>query len=127
MGDAVVAMRPAQSPDAMAVLVVGKIAARKRHNGRVHTEVRLKAPDEYTRPGVLTIGSDQPIGAVGEVVSVNCVLNGYYGGKMTRTDRQTGEVEEWFPVRMTLDAVDFAAPEEPSQQAGSRQGRPGSF
>lgn len=126
MGDAVVAMRPTDLSDALAVTVRGKIAARKRHNGRVHTEVRLKAPDEYTRPGVVTIGSDQPIGNVGEVVTVNCVLNGYYGGKMTRTDRQTGEVEEWFPVRMTLDAVDFASVGD-APQPGGRQGRPGHF
>lgn len=126
MADSVVAMRQADAPDVMAVLVQGKIANRKRHNGRVHTEVRLKAVDEYTRPGVVTVGSDQPIGAVGDIVSVNCALSGYYGGKMTRRDQHTGEVEEWFPVRMTLDAIDFADGDNRSAQSG-RSSRPGSF
>jgi hypothetical protein len=126
MADSVVAMRQADAPAAMAVFVTGKIANRKRHNGRVHTEIRLKAPDEYTRPGVVTVGSDLPIGAVGEIVTdLHCVLSGYYGGKMTRRDQHTGEIEEWFPVRMVLDAPEFASDREPAQ--AGRTPRPGSF
>jgi len=127
MVDSVVAMRPAELPEALAVSVTGKIHERRKHNDSIYTTVRLKAVDDYTKPQVLNIVSDLPIGAVGEVVTVNCSLGGQYGKPVEDRDRHTGEIRDvFYPVRMWLRATDFSKTGS-DRAATPRQQRAGSF
>lgn len=59
------------------VVVVGRIVSRRRsEGGRWYTQIQTPAPDEYSHPAFLDVGSAAKLGDPGEEVRVVCNLAG---------------------------------------------------
>lgn len=90
----------------MQVLVIGKVDAIRRYDGKTYTRVLTPAADAYSRPQVLEIRADRKIGERGEEISVPCQLGGFTRKPFRVTDKDTGETSMVTPVDMTLDAAE---------------------
>jgi hypothetical protein len=90
----------------MEVVIMGRVDARRRHDGTHYTRVLTPAPDAYSRPQVVEIRSKQSIGQKDEEITVHCKLGGYTRKAFRSTDKETGETTMVTPVDMTLDAVE---------------------
>jgi hypothetical protein len=92
----------------MRVLIVGRIEARKRFDGKSYTQVMTPAPDAYSRPQLVEIRSKAAIGDKGEEVSLSCTLGGFQRKAYETKDKTTGEIVKVVPVELTLDLVESA-------------------
>ncbi len=90
----------------MQVLVKGRVDARRRYEKTVYTRVVTPAADPYSRPQTLEVRSAQPVGSVGDLVSLVCVVGGFSRKPYRITDRETGETQTIVPVDITLDVVE---------------------
>jgi hypothetical protein len=88
------------------VYVMGRVEAVRRHDGRVYTRVLQPASDAFSRPASNEIISKSSIGAVGEVVTVLCRLEGYTKKPFSVTDQNTGEVRRVVQCENLLVAVE---------------------
>lgn len=90
----------------MQVLVMGRIAHSKFHDGVHYTQVTTPAADMYSRPQMVEIRSKRKLGQKLEVVSITATLGGYRRKAYEAKDKTTGEVVMVFPVEHTLDLVE---------------------
>ncbi|MEO8023868.1 single-stranded DNA-binding protein [Polaromonas sp.] len=90
----------------MEVSIRGKIEAARRHEKKHYTRLVTPAADEYSRPQTVEIRSNNRVGQMGDLVSVDCKLGGYTRKPFKSTDKETGEISMVTPVDMTLDAIE---------------------
>ena len=88
------------------VVIAGRIEALRRHDGRVYTRVLQPAADAYSRPASKEIISKVSLGAVGDVISQLCKVEGYTRKPFTVTDSQTGEQRRVVQCENLLVAVE---------------------
>ena len=97
---------PVQKQTPMEVLIKGRVEQRQRWEGKYITRVITPAQDAYSKPQIVSIRSKQPIGAVGDELTITCKLGGYTRKPYKSTDKESGDITYVTPVDMTLDAVE---------------------
>lgn len=83
----------------------GKIESVRHHGGNIYTRVIAPADDPYSRPDVVEVRSKTPVGAVGQMVTLECVLHGYVRKPYRVTDAQTGEIRVVVPVDYSIEVL----------------------
>jgi hypothetical protein len=87
----------------------GKITAQRyydtREGARIHVSVlRLAGADEYGSGGSVEVEAQQPLGAIGAVLSVKAKIGGNLR-PFTWTDRETGERKRGTEARVRFTAL----------------------
>ena len=96
----------ASKPVPMQVLIRGRVEAVRRFDKTRYTRIVTPAPDPYSRPQTVEVRGKQPLGQVGDEITVHAVLGGYARKPFRTTDKETGEVTMVTPVDLTLDAIE---------------------
>ena len=82
------------------IAVEGRIGHVERYQDKVYTEVLIPEEDAYAAPGCVKIESDHELGAVGQVITVDCKPRGYVRTfrltQGTRAGQNGREVRTWF-------------------------------
>lgn len=95
-----------QAVKSMVVLVAGKVQEVRRHEKTIFTRVIAPAADEYSKPQIVEIRSQQRIGERGDVIKQLCRLGGYEGRPFNAVDKSTGESRTARRCDLTLDAME---------------------
>jgi len=96
---------PAESK-LMRATVRGRVDSSRVHEKKRYTRILTPAPDPYSRPQVLEVRSDAPIGARGDEVTVVVGLGGFSGPARKVADPETGEIVMRTFVTHVLDLVE---------------------
>jgi hypothetical protein len=88
------------------VKIRGKVLRVHRYEGAVYTTVVCPARDEYSKPSVVQVKSENRFGDKDDQVTFKAVVGGYEGKTYQVTDKDTGEKRNVQPVNMFLDFVE---------------------
>lgn len=88
------------------VTIAGRIDAVRQHAGTVYTRIIVPTVDPYSRPDVVEVRSNAPLGVVGSDVRVDAGLRGYVRKPYKYTDPATGEIRVVVPVEYSLTVRD---------------------
>lgn len=106
MVEAAVALRPDFSTDSLKVLIRGKLVEQRRADGVFYSVLLMARGDEYSQPAPFEVRSKKSLGERESIVTVQCIVGGYYRRSYKHTDQNTGEVRTVRPIVMTLDQVE---------------------
>jgi hypothetical protein len=87
------------------VTIKGRLEESRFHEGTTYSVIAIPAPDEYSHPQRVEVGSKQPLGAKGADVQVGCRLAGS-GRKFEYADKTTGAIQRGTEYRVRLFALD---------------------
>lgn len=82
------------------VLIIGKVKSAERRGDKWMTVIVMPAPDPYSMPATVGVGSDGRLGQPGDEVQVVARLS---GKSESWKDRDTGEIRNG--ARVWLEAV----------------------
>lgn len=107
MVEAAVSLRPEFSMDNLKVTIRGKLVEQRVADGVYYSVLLMAKGDEYSQPAPFEVRSKKSLGNRDTVVTVECLVGGYYRRSYRLTDQNTGEVRTVRPIVMTLDQVEF--------------------
>ncbi len=82
----------------------------------INTLLSVPAADPYSRPQQFKIISDQPLGQIGQEVSVSCELSGYVKSR-SYTDKKTNLPAEFWEGSVSFRSIGVASGLSPVSKA----------
>jgi hypothetical protein len=92
----------------MQVVIHGRIESQRSHEGKRYTQIMTPAVDQYSRPQLVEVRSNDRVGDKGDEVTITATLGGYQRKPFEFRDKSSGEVIKVVPVDHTLDLLERA-------------------